>query len=408
MSILLCLLACLAQDPPKDIPDLQGTAKSEPFDFEIGLPKGWDAVKTAGAAFFRVQAPAGSIADGAAWLLHQESQQPVSLAYITESFRKRAEVEYKGYKFVSERTLTVGGFPAYLVVFTATAKEKKELVFAHTIIQRQLQEYFIFDAVAAAPEKARIVALAEKMLGTFRTGLGGARDRDERVTKTAGLLKSAPARPGLAGTQWHELSVAGRKLGWQRTLLREAKVEGAPGWEFEVELQQEDEEGGKRTDLSKGSFTADGAIQKVEFRRAIRTPKDPPVDVSETASLVRGDYHAVREFLGIKLEKKFKAPEGTLLGDVAETMRRNVALLAPGKYALRVLEPFRDVAYVEDWLHAGPSRMQGEERELIQALVSFARHPPVEYLYDLDGTLRRRKGPMIVLKRCTEEEARKR
>ena len=412
MSLLLTLLALLVQNPPADVPEISGTVKSEAYDFEIGLPKGWDATKATGASFFRVQAPAGGLADGAAWLMHHDSNHPVSLAFLTEAFRKRGETEYPGFKSVSEKSLTVAGFPAFQVSFTAKARGDKELLFVHTVIQRQLQEYFILDVVAAAREKDRIVALSDRMLASFRTGLPTPREREEKVARTAAFLKSAPVRPGLAGTHWHELVVAKAKLGWQRSVLREAKVDGVPGWEFEVELHQEDAEGGTRTDLSKGSFTPDGSIQRVEFHRVVRTPKDPPVDVRESASLVKGEYVAMREFLGIKVEKKFKAPDGTLLGDVAETMRRMVALAPPGKNALRVLEPFRDIATVEEWESAGPSRInfEGTDRELIQTLVTYARQEPVEYLYELDGSLLRRKGSrgLMVLTRCTEEQARKR
>ncbi len=409
MSLLLSLFVLVAQDTGAI--ELSGTVRSEAYDFEIGLPKGWEASRASGSAFFRVRAPAGGLPEGAAWLVHHDSNHPVTLAFLAETFLKRAASDYPGYKHLSERPVTAAGFPAYQVVFSAKGRGDKELTFVHTVIQRQLQEYFVLDVVAAAGERERLLALAEKMLATFRCGLPAPKERDERVARTAAYLRTAPVQSGLAGTFWHELIVAEKKLGWQKFVLREAKVDGAPGWEFEVELRQEDADGGKRSDVSKGSFTTDGAIQRVEFHRTVLTAKDPPVDVRESASLVRGDYRAVREFLGQKVEKKFKAPDGAFLGDVAEVMRRRVALAPPGKNALSVLEPFRDLPAVEEWDNAGPSRLKvdGTEREVIQTLVTSPRQPPVENLYDLDGSLRRRKasGGLLVLKRCTEEEARR-
>ena len=410
MSLILALLVFTAQEPAAI--ELEGSVRSDPYDFEIGLPKGWEAIRTTGSTFFRVQAPAGSLAEGAAWLAHHDSNHPVTLLFLTETFLKRAETDYPGFKSVSERDVTAAGLPARQIVFTATARGEKELVFVHTVIQRQLQEYFILDVVAASREKERGVALSDKMLAAFRTGLAAPRDREDRIARTSVLLKTAPVRPGLAGTFWHELIVADKKFGWQKTMLREAKVDGSPGWEFELEVRQEDTDGGKRTDISKGSFTADGSIQRVEFTRTVRTPKDPPVDCKESASLVRGTYKAVRQFLDQKVEKEFKAAEGTFLGDVAETMRRLVALAPAGKNALRVLEPFRDLPSYEEWEHARPSmiRIDGRERELIQALVTYPRQETFEYLFDLDGSLVRRRGTrgVLVLKRCTEEEALKR
>src|SRR5882672_3291976 len=111
MSLLLALLACLAQSPPVDAPEISGTVRSEAYDFEIGLPKGWEASRSSGSSFFRVQAPAGSIADGAAWLTHHDSNHPVTMDYLTDAFRRRAAAEYPGYKGVTERAVTVAGFP---------------------------------------------------------------------------------------------------------------------------------------------------------------------------------------------------------------------------------------------------------------------------------------------------------
>lgn len=411
MSLLLTLAILLAQDPTA-VPELSGNVRSEAYDFEIGLPKGWQPTRTLGATFFRVLAPAGTVADGAAWLAHHDSNHPVTLPYLTDVFRRKAATDYPGFKGISEKTLSAAGFPAHQIVFSATGKGGKELVFVHTVIQRQLQEYFILDVVAAVREKDRIAGLAERLLASFRSGLPVPKDKEDRLARTAALLKGAAARPNLAGTFWHEIIVGERKLGWQRYDLREGKIDGAAGWEFEVECLQEDSEGGKRTDLSRGAFTADGSIQRVEVRRLVQTPKDPPVDVRESASIVRGSFKASREFLEQKVDKEFKVPEGTVLGDVAETMRRLIALAPPGKNALRVLEPFRDLAVIEEWQNEGPSRIRvdGEDRDLVQLLVTYPRQDPAQYLYDLDGSLRRRKGSggIMILKRSTEQEARKR
>src|SRR5688572_3735065 len=277
MSLLLWLALVVAQEPAS-VPELEGAYKSENFDFEIGLPKGWTGATKSGSTFFRLVAPAGSIADGGVSLSYKDSNQPVTLEFLAEAFRKNAQRDYNGFKNSSERTVTAGGLPGVQFLFTATGKDDKPIFFVQTVIQRQLQEFFTLLVVGAEKDKERIAALADKLLATFRTNLGAPKDREERVKATWQLLKSAPARPGLAGTTWHELIVNARKLGWQKTTLKEAKVEGAPGWEFEIECRQEDSDGGTRTDMSKGSFTADGSIQRVVFSRSVRTAKDPPVD----------------------------------------------------------------------------------------------------------------------------------
>lgn len=404
--LLLFVVAAQAQSP-----ELQSPTRSEPYDFEISLPKGWEMTRTSASVFFRVQAPKDGLADGASWLAHHNSNHPVSLAYLAEVFRKRAETDYPGYKSVTERNLSAGGFPAHQMVFHATARGTKDLLFVHTVIQRQLVEYFILDVVGASHEKDRLLDLSDRMLATFRSGFPGPREREDRVDRTLALLKAAPPQKSFAGTCWHELIVGDKKLGWQKTVLREAKVDGAPGWEFEIECRQEDVEGGTRLDVSKGAFTADGAIQRVDLKRTVRTPKDPPVDVTEKVDLTRGVLKATREFLGQKVDKEIKVPPGTFLSDVAESMRPHVAMAPPGKHALRVLEPFCDLPLIEEWENAAASkiRVDGKELELYHALVTHTRQQPMEYLYDLDGALRRRKGAggFMILKRSTEAEARK-
>ncbi|HEU4339561.1 MAG TPA: hypothetical protein VFS19_05795 [Planctomycetota bacterium] len=413
MSLIWPLIVFLAQAPDAGALELGGTHRSELFDFEIGLPKGWTEVRTSGATLFSLKAPEGTLTDGAAAFLHHDSTHPVTLAFLNDAFRKGAPANYPGYAGITERDLSTAGFPASQMVFSAKTKAGKELVFVHNVIQRQLQEYFVLDVVAALKEKERAIDLADRLLASFRSGLPPSKEVDERIARTAALVKAAPVRPAFAGTTWHELSVSDTKIGWQKHVLREAKIDGAPGWEFEIERRQEDVEGGARSDLSKGSFTADGSIQRVEFHRTVRTPKAEPVDVRETVSLVKGACTASRQFLGQSVEKEFKTPGGTFLSDVAETMRRVIALAPAGDYAIRVLEPFRDLTSVEEWKSGGRARIKldGKEEDLVQALVTSGGRESAEHLYDLDGALRRRKITKaqitIVLRRCTEQEAKK-
>jgi hypothetical protein len=408
MSLLLPLVFLLVQAPAAAPQELEGPHRNEAYDFEIGLPKGWETLAKPGAALFRLQAPAGTMADGTVWLLHHDSNHPVTLAFLTDTFRTKAATEYPGYKSLTERDVMAGTHAARQIVFSAKAKGDKELVFVHTLIQRQLQEYFILDVVGAVGEKERALALSDKMLASFRSGLPPPQEREERIARTLALLKDAPPRPAFAGTLWHELLVANERLGWQKCVLREAKVDGAPGWEFELECRQEDADGGRRSDISKGAFTLDGSIQRVEYRRTVTTPKDPPVDCRESASLVRGVCKATRRYLDQKEEKEFKAP-GAYLGDIAGLIRRWLALAPAGKNAIRVLEPFRDLPAVEEWENGGPSRIRldGNEMDLIHARVTHGRQDFTDYFFDLDGSLRKRKGPrgIVVLRRCTEEEA---
>jgi hypothetical protein len=399
---------CLLQAPVTD--ELQGTVKSEPYDVEIGLPKGWTTTRAAGSTFFRAKAPEGGLPQGETWLEYRESSQPVTLAFIVETFSKRApsSPDYPGFKALGERDVQAAGFPAKQLIFSATGKGK-DVVIVRAIIQRQLLEYFVLDVVAAASERERAVALSDRMLASFRTGLPAPRERDEKVRRTWAAVKASPARPGLAGTTWHELFVGDKKFGRQKVVLREATVDGAPGWEFEIESLQEDGDGGSRSDVSKGSFTVDGSVQRVELHRIVKTPKDPEVNVKESVSLVRGTVRTVRHFLDQKVEKEFAAPDATYLADVAETIRRYVALLPAGSNAIRILEPFKDIAVVEEWEHAAAAKMKvdGTERDVIQGVVTGGRRDTAEYLFDPDGSLRRRKGAagLLVLKRCTEEQA---
>ena len=413
MSLLWPLVVLLAQAPVAGAVELGSKHRSEMFDFEIGLPKGWTEARTSAAALFSLKAPPDTLIDGAAVLLHHDSTHPVTLAFLNDAFRKGAATTYPGFASITERDVAAAGFPTRQIVFSAKSKAGKELVFVHNVIQRQLQEYFILDIVAALKEKEKAIDLADRMLASFRTGLPLSKEVEDRVARTSALVKAAPVRPGFAGTTWHELKISDTKIGWQKHVLREAKIDGAPGWEFEIERRQEDVEGGARADISKGSFTADGSVQRLEFSRTVRTAKEEPVDVRETVSLVKGVCKASRQFLGQNVEKEFKTPEGTYLSDVAETMRRVIGLAPAGDYAIRVLEPFREIPMIEEWKSAGRARIKidGKEEDLVQALVTVGGRESAEHLYDLDGALRRRKitkaNITIILRRCTEQEAKK-
>jgi len=401
----LVLLLC-AQDPAID-----ATVRSESYDFEIRIPAAWKRSPSSAPTFFRIDAPAGEIAEGAAWLLHGEPNHPATLSFLASEFRRRAETQYPGFEKLSEREdATAAGCPAYICVFAAKPKGR-DMVFVHAIVQRQLQEYFVLDAAAAKGERAKIEAMHDRILATLRFGLPMAKAREETLARTTALMKGSGVRSELLGVQWHRILVGKQKLGWQRTLLREGEVDGAPGYEFEMEMELEDVEGGRHHEISKGSFTADGAIQKVDFRKSVRAPRQPAIEMKESSSLVRGNVKSVREFLNVKLEKSVKVPEGTLLGDVADTMRRRLVLAGPGKYALRVLLPFHDLPAAEDWEIAASAKIRTDagERELMTALVKPDRQEMWEYLYEPGGALFQRKTPRnpFLLRRCTEEEAKR-
>jgi len=404
----LVLLLC-AQDPAPA--GLEATVRSEAYDFEIRIPAKWKRSAAAAPTFFRIDAPAGDIADGAAWLLHGEPNHPATLSFLAGEFRRRAEDQYPGFELLSEKEdARVADCPAYICVFAAKPKGR-EMVFVHAIIQRQLQEYFVLDGAAAKADRGKIEALHAGILGTLRFGLPMAKAREETLARTTALLKG-PVRSELLGVQWHKILVGKQKLGWQRSLVREASVEGTPGYEFELEMELEDVEGGRHYEISKGAFTPDGAIQKVDFRKSVKASKQPAIEMKESSSLVRGLGKAAREFLDVKAEKALKAPEGTVLGDVADTIRRRLILAGPGKYALRVLLPFHDLPATEEWevMAAAKTRTDAGEKDLVTALVKPDRQDMWEYLYEPGGALFQRKTPRnpFLLRRCTEEEARRR
>jgi hypothetical protein len=408
--ILLLALALSAQEPAP--PEIGATVRSEAYDFEIQVPSTWKRAPAAAPTFFRIEAPAGGIAEGTAWLLHGESNHPATLAFLVAEFRRRAEGQYPGFEKISEREdARAAGCPAYVCVFAAKPKGR-DMVFIHAIVQRQLQEYFVLDGVAARGEKDRIEAIHSRMLASLKFGLPMPRERAETLARTARLLKASGVRAELLGTCWHQILVGKQKLGWQRTLLREGKVEGGPGYEFEMEMELADSEGGRHHEISRGSFTPDGAVQTVDFRKSVQDPRKAAIEVKESASLVRGTYKAVREFLDAKVEKTIAAPEGTVLGDIADTMRRRLIIAGPGTYALRVLLPFRDLAATEEWEVAAATRIRTDvgERELVTAFVKPERQEMWEYLYEPGGALYQRKAPRnpFLLRRCTEEEAKKR
>ncbi|MBI4563158.1 MAG: hypothetical protein HY716_00490 [Planctomycetes bacterium] len=411
---LAVLSTAMAQEAEKE-PDLAGRVESRDYDFSMRLPAGWPRVDEKPPVLFRIVSPPGTLLDGAMWMEYQEPRQPTPLSTVIEEFLKNAPRAYPGFEKLSDRRQPIGGYPAYACTFHVQSVQegggKKDLIMVRFFVQRQLTEYFMFNAIAERKDKDRLVKVAEQTMATFGAGPPLQPAQRESLRRAADVLREASLEPGILGERWHAIHVGGRKLGYQRTRCRRDTVEGRTVYAFELEMVLEDREGGRRTSTSRGLCAIDGSYQKIDHELVLEVPGAPRSVFKEEAVLAQGAFSASREVSGQKSEKKFNAPEATFLADAGYILARHFVLAKPTTYAMRVLKPFSDLPMLEIFETHAPGRVRTAdgEQELIQALVRKGRFEYEEYLFDTSGCLYQQKAAkgLFVLRRCTEEEAKK-
>lgn len=404
------LLALAAAPVASQEDDLKGQARSAAYDFELRLPTDWKELPAKYPILFQVAQPTPAAGGATITVSYNAHSHPVTLKYLVEEFKTRGVPTIKGYAAVTEKTHEVAGFPAATFVFTGGTKERP-LTFSHTYILRNHDEILVFDVVSPSADAARILPLGERVLATLKCGLALEDEHREGLARAAKVFAEAGVRPAQLGTVWMKILFGGEKMGYQRLTVREEKIGDKPGYGFESEMVRTDKQGGRSRVVAKGSCLPDGSYQRVDYVDVSQTPGKPEVVFRETASIDRGEYFADREIHGEKIQKRGKVPEGAWLPGAVDLARSHLAVQPAAAYVIRPLLPFRDVPVLETFEVAarGPVRTADGERDLITVLVRPMRRSIEEQLFDPSGLPYQTSGGKnpIVIRRCTEEEAKK-
>ncbi len=396
MFVLLCL-ALLQAD------DLGAVKTIEEYDFSIRTPEGWKAIAVAAPALIKLFAPEGG---ASITLRHVDGKWPVPMKTFVEDLKAYLVKEVPEHKLTTDEELKVGGYPARLIVVQGRGKDGKDVVMIKSLVARSLREFYMVDGTCGAKDVDRVTALLRKVLDSMKIGL----DVPKAEADAVRALPVAAAPAGLVGERWYKVLLRDRKLGWQRSVVREDKLDGAPAWAFESE-QQLAYDDGRTVHRTTGAFTADGAVQRCEHELQIDDPKGKRV-YRESITLRAGEASAVRDINGTKGEARFRVPDRTFLAEVADLLRGIVATKGKAACGLRVLEPFRDEPLIEimEVGAAEAAKVNGEDRDIATVLVKFARRQQLQYLYDgKSGSLVRLTsgGSVFQVLACTRDEAQK-
>jgi hypothetical protein len=390
--MLLLMLALQVND------DLGDVKTIEEFDFSIRAPAGWKPQRLLPPSLIKFVGPDG--ADIA--LRHVEGMWPVLLSSFLDDLKPHFEKEMPGYKIATDEEVRVGAYGGRLVAVEGRHKDGKDVTLVKSIVPRSLREFFMVDGSCDPKDAAKVTTLVRKMLGSLTIGLPLTRQEADGLA----ALPAVEVGATLGGEHWFRVMVKERKLGYQRWLVREEKVDGAPGCAFEADqfLTYDD---GKSVHRSRGAFTPDGRVQRCDHEVEIDDAKGKRV-FKESIAIRAGDAVASRDINGTRLEAKFRVPERTYLGDAADVVRRTLAARGKSVCAMRVLEPFRDEARVELLEVGAPekTKQEGVERMLTAVMTKSARRSQLHYFYEPDGLWRLGRAALII-ERCSKAEATK-
>lgn len=331
---------------------------------------------------------------------HLTSSNPTPLDNFKKQARDNIKEKYAGSKILEEKDLTLAGKSAYRVIFSSG-----DLIYLKTVVHRSNLEYYLLDAAYPPAEAEKVRPVVEASIASLeivRTPLSAEESAAE--LKFRGLLKGAKIDPGLLGEKWFTVNLAGKKVGHMRLKIGES--EGL--YTFESEVKSDFGEGNIDNTSSRGSFSPDGRVQKIESEQAKINPKQKWLFKS-SASVQDGKAKIVRDLNGVKEERSFPVDEGVLLNDVLECIRPLIVGAGQGTYLVRVLSPYSDEAGPETIEISGKENLElyGKPTDCILMMSSIGVRRKTTYTYLPDRSLLRVGGPKDVfsVRASTKEEA---
>ncbi len=225
-------------------------------------------------------------------------------------------------------------------------------------------------------------------------------------SRVLGLLKEARIDAGLLGERWFTIHLGGRKVGHMRLKLSEAKG----NYEFESEVRSDFGEGSTDTTRSRGTFSPDGRMQKIEAEEAKVNPKAKQTWIFKaTASIDGGKARISRDVNGVPEERTIPVEAGVLLNDVVECLRPVIVGAGKGLYLFKVLSPYSDEWTPETVEVSGLENIElyGKPTDCYIVQTSIGVRRKTTYTYLPDRSLLRVGGPkdMFSVRASSKDEA---
>ncbi len=402
MPLHLALLLILAQSGD----GLGDTKVFREYDFSVRPPAAWKAVLLLPPAFVRFEAPEGGPVGAQVVLRQYEPQFPMTLkVFFDEIVSPHFKGELADLKITTDENLTVSGHPCRLVVAQGKKKDGAAHAIVTAIAARGYKEFFFVDGACAGKDVDTLIALIRKVVGSLTLGLPDSKEEADCIAK----LPALGFRAEVTGDRWYRVTVKGQKFGHQHVVIREGKLNGRPAYEWDVDQALKYSDGGTSI-RSRGAFTPDGLSQKCDYEFVVEQKDQPKKTYLETVEIANGEATVTRTIAGVtELKKVLRLSEKTYLTDAADVVRGLAALAGKGTWGLRVLNPFSDVAQIEE-IECGPmERIKIEDESVDGAvmLVKVARRRQTAYYVDSQGALLSVGAANHAFRvyRCTKDEA---
>jgi len=365
-------------------------------------PLGWVRHIGTGNTVVKFRQPGEMAVPAELLVSHLLSSNPTPLEIFKRQARENIKEKYTGSKILEEKDLPLGGKSAYRIVFTHA-----DLIYLKTIVHRSNLEYYMLDAAYPPDQADKIKPLVEASIATFEI-VPSELSVEERgaESRVLGLLKEARIDAGLLGERWFTIHLGGRKVGHMRLKLSEAKG----NYEFESEVWSEFGEGSTDMTRSRGSFSPDGRMQKVEAEESKVNPKAKQTwAFKATASIEGGKVRISRDVNGVLEERTLPVESGVLLNDVVECLRPVIVGAGKGLYLFKVLSPYSDEWTGEMVEVSGLENIElyGKPTDCYIVQTSIGVRRKTTYTYLPDRSLLRVGGPKDVfsVRASTKDEA---
>ncbi|HLY12592.1 MAG TPA: hypothetical protein VKW04_25030 [Planctomycetota bacterium] len=333
-------------------------------------------------------------------ITHLLSSNPTPLEIFKRQARDGIKEKYLGSKIVEEKDLSIAGKGAYRILF-----QSGDLLYLKTIVHRSNLEYYMLDATYPPDQADKVRSVLEASIGSLEI-VPTALTSEERVAeaRVLSLLKGAKVDPALLGERWFTIHLGTRKVGYMRYRLGESKGNYA----FESEVHNEFGEGSTDATSSRGSFSPDGRMQKLEAEQS-KVGSKQKWQFKVSASLEGGQARISRDVNGVPEERTLTMEEGVLLNDVAECLRPLLIGAGKGVYLFKVLSPYSDEWGPETAEVSGPETIDffGKPTDCIFMQTSVGIRRKTTYTYLPDRTLYRVGGPkdLFSVRASTKDEA---
>lgn len=371
-------------------------------DHEIAFrpPAGWVRHLGMGPTVAKYRQPGESEVTAELLITHLTSANPSPLENFKKQARDNIKEKYAGAKILEEKDLPIAGKNAYRIVFS-----HGDLIYLKTVVHRSNLEYYLLDAAYPPGQAEKVRPLVEASIATLEIVPTPPSSEDRLAeAKVRALLKSVKTDAVLIGEKWFSIHLGSKKIGHMRLKISESDGMYA----FESEVKSDFGEGNTDTTQSRGVFSNDGRVQKVDLEQAKSNPHQKWL-FKATASVLDGKAKISRDINGVKEERSFPVDEGVLLNDVVECLRPVVVGGGKGTYLLKVLSPYSDEWGPETIEVSGPENLElyGKPTDCIIVMSSVGVRRKTTYTYLPDRSLYRVGGPKDVfsVRAATREEA---